>query len=60
MNKNKNMRQIAKFIDNEAKKQKAKIINIDKFLKAQEDLKLYATKTKKDFTFTVGDINAYL
>ena len=56
----KNMQQISEFIDNKAKKQRIKISNLDKFLKAQKNLKRYATKTEKSFTFTVGDVNAYL
>ena len=58
--KNKNMQHIAEFVDKKANKQLSKSPKLDEIMRAKEILKKYSTKQKKDFTFTVGEMNAYL
>ncbi len=56
----KDLKSMAKFVDNEAKKQMKKIPKAEEITVARDNLKKYSTKKAEKFTFTVGEMNAYL
>ena len=58
--KKKSLQQIAEFIDKKAKEQFSESQKIEEIMKAKAALKKYSSKPTKEFTFTVGEINAYM
>jgi len=58
--KKKSLQQIAEFIDQKAKEQLSESPQMDEIIKAKAALKKYSSKPTKEFTFTVGEINAYM
>lgn len=58
--KKKSLQQIAEFVDKKAKEQLSESPKIDEIMKAKVVLKKYSSKPTKEFTFTVGEINAYM
>ena len=58
--KKKSLQQIAEFVDKKAKEQLSGSPKIDEIMKAKAVLKKYSSKPTKEFTFTVGEINAYM
>ena len=58
--KKKSLQQISKFIDKKAKEQFSESQKIEEIMKAKAALKKYSSKPTKEFTFTVGEINAYM
>jgi hypothetical protein len=58
--KKKSPQQISEFIDKKAKEQFSESQKIEEIMKAKAALKKYSSKPTKEFTFTVGEINAYM
>ncbi len=58
--KKKSLQQISKFIDKKAKEQFSESQKIEEIMKTKAALKKYSSKPTKEFTFTVGEINAYM
>jgi hypothetical protein len=58
--KKKSLQQISAFIDKKAKEQLSESQKIEEIMKAKAALKKYSSKPTKEFTFTVGEINAYM
>ena len=56
----KGLQQIAEFIDKKAKEQLSESQKIEEIMKAKAAMKKYSSKPTKEFTFTVGEINAYM
>lgn len=56
----KSLQQIAEFIDIKATKQLSESQKIEEIMKAKAAMKKYSSKPTKEFTFTVGEINAYM
>ncbi|MDY6854518.1 MAG: hypothetical protein SWO11_07390 [Thermodesulfobacteriota bacterium] len=58
--KKKSLQQITEFVDKKAKEQLSESPKRDEIIRAKAALKKYSSKPTKEFTFTVGEINAYL
>lgn len=58
--KNKGLKKIADFVNEKAKKQLSEHPKEKEFILARENLKKYSSKPNSEFTFTVGEINAYM
>ena len=59
MKKN-DLQNIAEFVDKKAKEQLSESPKMDEIIKAKTALKKYSSKPTQAFTFTVGEINAYM
>lgn len=58
--KKKSLRNISKKINNKAKMQENSMNMVEEYKKAKKILEKYSTAEEKTFTYTVGDLNAYL
>jgi CO dehydrogenase/acetyl-CoA synthase gamma subunit (corrinoid Fe-S protein) len=58
--KQKSMQYIAKFVEKKANEQLSTSPKIEEILKAKEALRKYSSAPIKEFTFTVGEVNAYM
>jgi hypothetical protein len=59
MKKN-SLQNISKKINNKAKIQENSMNMVEEYKKAKKILEKYSTGEEKTFTYTVGDLNAYL
>lgn len=58
--KKKKMIEIAKFVDEKAQNQLDKNSKAREIQKAKEALEKYSSSSKSKFTFTAGEMNAYM
>jgi hypothetical protein len=57
---NQSLSHIADFVDKKAAEQKKEIHGQEAFIEAKKNLKKYSNSRAQEFTFTIGEINAYM